>query len=91
MVDLSRLYRFGDEGGLRRFPILLNVALSAVLGAIFVLIGPHIFPAVRAFNDGALSVADMIILLIVGLPMYLLFFVYLASLKAVLDWVLDAK
>lgn len=88
---LTKLFKFGDEGGVRRFPLALNFLLSGSISALLILIRADVLPLIRAFNDSELSHWEMAILLPVSALIYMLFFVYLASTKAVLDWVLDGK
>lgn len=90
-MSWSRLYKFGDEGYVRRFPVALHFLLSGVTSAMLILMQPEIRPLVVAFNDGNLGIWGSLLAAVIGVPMYMFFFLYLASTKAVLDWLLDGK
>lgn len=88
-MDLSRLTKMGDEGGIRRFPILLHLALSAAIAAILALLQPYIFPLLSAFNQGALAPMEMFLAFVLAVPIFAVFHLGLASTKAIIDWLLD--
>lgn len=90
-MNWSRLFEFGDEGYVRRFPVALHFLLSGLTSAVLILWRPNIYPLVVTFNDGSLGIWGSLLVAVIGAPMYMFFFLYLASTKAVLDWVLDGK
>lgn len=90
-MNWSRLFRFGSEGVMRRLPIAIHFVISGGISAMLIIVQPSIRPLIVAFNDGNLGLWSSILLLFAGMPLYVAFFAYLASTKAILDWLLDGK
>lgn len=90
-MNWSRLYKFGDEGLVRRFPVVLHFVVSASIGGFLIFLQPSVRPLVLAFNDGTLGLWGSAFAILIGIPLFMTFFAYLASTKAVLDWLLDGK